>query len=108
VEGGVSRERLEMTDFENLRFQLAPLMDFDADRLLTGDEDVDGFVLAMALAHNDLKGIHWMNFFLSTHPPADLGEISGPAGQWHLGSVRNEGTFHYKYPAKCISRLLHK
>jgi hypothetical protein len=64
-------------------FGLAPLQTVDPASLITGDDDLDGFVLSLALAYNDVKTIHWIQYLLLKHPPADLLEISPDAGQWH-------------------------
>jgi len=66
-------------DFRFLEFGLAPLRPIDPELLVTGDDDVDGFVLSLALAYNDIKTIHWMNFLLQKHQPADTSTISPEA-----------------------------
>ena len=70
-------------DFRFLEFGLAPLRPIDPELLVTGDDDVDGFVLSLALAYNDIKTIHWMNFLLQKHQPADTSTISPEAAQWN-------------------------
>jgi hypothetical protein len=68
---------------EILHFRLAPLQSFDPDVLLTGNDELDGFIVGLAVAYNDLKGVHWMNYMLENHQPTDAKEISPEAGQWN-------------------------
>ena len=71
------------TSHEALRFSLAPLQDFDPALLISGDDDVDGFVLSLALAYNDLKSIHWMNYMLEQNKPAQIDALTPISGQWN-------------------------
>jgi hypothetical protein len=64
-------------------FRLAPLQAVDPDLLISGDDEVDGFVLALALAHNDIKAIHWSYVQLKKHRPPDLTEISPDLGEFN-------------------------
>ena len=86
--GKESRARAQKDEMKRawvdvLQFGLGPLQDFDPELLLTGDDEVDGFVLALAVGYNDLKGIQWMNWMLSSHHPSDKQELSADAGQWN-------------------------
>jgi hypothetical protein len=71
------------TKFEALKFNLAQLQTFDPALLLTGDAALDGFVLSLALAYNDLKSIHWMNYVLECHKPRSVDAITAVSGQWN-------------------------
>jgi hypothetical protein len=70
-------------DFRFLEFGLGPLKGIDPRVLVSGDDDVDGFVLSLALAYNDIKTIQWINFILEKHQPSNTNEISADAGQWN-------------------------
>lgn len=64
-------------------FGLAPLTEFDPNVLKSGNRDVDGFVLSLALAYNDLKSIGWTHYQVDRHRPSQMradpvaGQISG-------------------------------
>jgi hypothetical protein len=71
------------TSHDGLGFSLAELQEFDPGLLLTGDGGVDGFVLALALAYNDLKSVHWMNFMLERNKPTPVDAVTPVSGQWN-------------------------
>jgi len=71
------------TTLAALRFNLADLKDFDPVLLVTGDEAVDGFVLSLALAYNDVKTMQWMNFMLDCNRPTPADAITAVSGQWN-------------------------
>src|SRR5687767_1084243 len=62
-------------------FDLAPLTELSPQVFRqNGHSDVDAFVLALALAYNDLKDINWMAEQLSKCKPAQA--VSPEVGQW--------------------------
>jgi hypothetical protein len=65
---------------------LAPLQWVDPGSLLSGDDAVDGFVLALALAHNDIKTIWWINKVLGEQKPDNNVDVSPRHGEW--GGIR--------------------
>src|SRR5688572_16644968 len=65
---------------------LAQLQWIDPGLLLSGDDAVDGFVLALALAHNDIKTIWWINTLLREQKPDNVEDISPRHGEW--GGIR--------------------
>lgn len=71
------------TTLAALRFNLADLKDFDPVLLVTGDQAVDGFVLSLALAYNDVKTMQWMNFMLDCNRPTPADAITAASGQWN-------------------------
>jgi hypothetical protein len=69
-------------DLSVLGFKLAPLQHLDPAQLLCGDDDVDAFVLAMALAYNDIKSAQWVFYMLQRHRPPDVNAIKPDVGEW--------------------------
>jgi hypothetical protein len=81
--------------------QKPPCPDFDLASLhslprelfgLVGHNDLDGFVLSLALAYNDLKGIYWVHQQLEACRPADASEISPFVGQWNGMRIQTSRT----------------
>lgn len=66
-----------------LKFDLAPIQDFDPLLLLSGEDAIDAFVLSLASAYNDLKMFEWMNFMLHSYRPPNVDAITADAGQWN-------------------------
>lgn len=52
-------------------FELAPLTEFDPEVLSQGPAELDGFILALALAYNDLKTLEWLHYQLVLARPKD-------------------------------------
>lgn len=64
-------------------FDLAPLERFPPEVLgHTGDDDVDAFILSLALAFNDMKGVQWMMIQLDNCTPSDQTKPTAEFGQW--------------------------
>jgi hypothetical protein len=65
-------------------FELAPLVAYDPKLLCANSEhaSADAFVLALALAFNDMKGIQWLIIQLDKCTPETV-QVSAENGQWH-------------------------
>jgi hypothetical protein len=50
---------------------------------MSGDDGVDGFVLSIALAYNDIKGIDWLGQQMENCRPTDTTTVSAGLGQWN-------------------------
>ena len=68
---------MELPDFD-----LAPLSSFDPNVFRSDDRDVDAFILSLALAYNDYKGLQWLLFQLDKGKPADLTTVTSYNGQF--------------------------
>jgi hypothetical protein len=63
-------------------FDLAPLESFPPEVFSRQHDEVDAFILALALAFNDLKGIMWMFQQLTDAPPESRDKPNPYLGQW--------------------------
>ena len=64
-------------------FELANLIELPRDLFpLAGTDQLGAFVLSLALAYNDLKGVYWWSKQLDRCAPADQHTINRYLGQW--------------------------
>lgn len=61
-------------------FNLAELTPLDPRVFMSGDDGVDGFVLSIALAYNDIKGIDWLGQQMENCRPTDTTTVSAGLG----------------------------
>ena len=63
-------------------FDLAPVVECSPQVFSETHDDTDAFILAMALAFNDMKGVHWLIRQLDKCKPETKGKES-EVGQWY-------------------------